>query len=77
VFPRLLTSAFTFTQPFLVQSVTEYLSSDEKYPYLGYGLIGAYGFVYTGLAVRAMLFPIYENLHSANALLDHKRMVLA
>lgn len=55
IVPRLIFIAFKFSQPFLVKKVTEFLS-DEKAANdenIGYGLIGAYGLVYIGLAVSS------------------------
>ncbi|EKG10418.1 Putative ABC transporter protein [Macrophomina phaseolina MS6] len=53
VLPRLLFTGFTFAQPFLVHSVTNFLKRDrESAPdRWGYGLIGAYALVYTGIAL--------------------------
>ncbi|KAL3421008.1 hypothetical protein PVAG01_07453 [Phlyctema vagabunda] len=51
--PRILLTAFTYTQPFLVQAVTTFLAKDsESAPdNNGYGLIAAYGLVYSGIAI--------------------------
>lgn len=51
VIPRLILIAFKFSQPFLVERVTEYIGNQNAADDVGYGLIGAYGLVYTGLAV--------------------------
>ena len=53
VVPRLCLTAFTFAQPFLIERVIAYLSEDENVNTnkIGYGLIGAYGIVYTGIGV--------------------------
>ena len=53
VIPRLLMTAFTFAQPFLVTSILNYLQNSETRPKNdGYGLIGACVLVYVGIAVR-------------------------
>ncbi|KEQ69415.1 P-loop containing nucleoside triphosphate hydrolase protein [Aureobasidium namibiae CBS 147.97] len=51
--PRLILIAFKFSQPFLVQRVTEYVSNNNAVndDDIGFGLIGAYGLVYIGLAI--------------------------
>ncbi|KAE8368379.1 hypothetical protein BDV27DRAFT_168126 [Aspergillus caelatus] len=53
VFPRALQVAFTFAQPFLVEATTTWVASNElTHPKAqGYALIGAFGIVYTGIAV--------------------------
>ncbi|KAF4634157.1 hypothetical protein G7Y89_g3952 [Cudoniella acicularis] len=53
VLPRLLLTGFTFAQPFLVQAVTTFLqeSQDSAPTIWGYGLIGAYFFAYSGIAL--------------------------
>lgn len=45
--------AFTFAQPFLVEATTTWVASNElTHPKAqGYALIGAFGIVYTGIAV--------------------------
>lgn len=69
VLPRLLKSCFTYAQPFLIQSVTEFLNSNntEEPLYWGYGLIGAYGLVYTSLAVS---LPLLRRQTISNNLLQ-------
>ncbi len=57
-FPLLCHIAFTFAQPLMAERVLTYLSEIETAsPNVGYGLIGAYALVYTGLAVRIKLLP--------------------
>lgn len=53
VIPRLCFTAFTFTQPFLIDAVVKYLQTvSEKHNHKdGYGLLGAYVIVYVGLGV--------------------------
>ncbi|KAI1867210.1 uncharacterized protein JN550_007262 [Neoarthrinium moseri] len=53
VLPRLLQIVFTFCQPFLIRATTVFLDSEESSitVYYGYGLIGAYLLVYTGIAI--------------------------
>ena len=51
ILPRLLQSALTFSQPFLVNAVVKYAAAKDAPQNTGYGLIGAFALVYTGLAV--------------------------
>jgi ATP-binding cassette, subfamily C (CFTR/MRP), member 1 len=53
VVPRLILIGFTFCQPFAANRFMEYLSSDDPYQTkaMGYGLVGAYGLIYIGIAV--------------------------
>lgn len=53
---RLVLTAFTFSQPFLVQAALSYLESEHPVPQShGYGLIGAYFLCYLGIAVGLTL----------------------
>lgn len=54
VIPRLFQIAFTYTQPFLINQGIALAATPEVQPFdnWGYGLIGAYAIVYTGIAVR-------------------------
>lgn len=58
VIPRLFLIGFKFSQPFLVERVTDYLTQPEgeNDAAIGYSLIGAYGLVYIGLAVSPAHF---------------------
>lgn len=58
VFPRLCQTAFTYTQPFLVTKAIEFAYTPETVAYnnVGYGLIGAYVLVYSGIAVSPIPF---------------------
>ncbi|GKZ26663.1 hypothetical protein AbraCBS73388_002914 [Aspergillus brasiliensis] len=53
ILPRLCFTAFTFTQPFLIDAVVKYLQtvSEEHNRNDGYGLLGAYIIVYVGLGI--------------------------
>jgi hypothetical protein len=53
MFPRIFLIAFTFCQPLLLKRLLNYLGSPDGKQALeiGYGLIGAYGIVYLGIAV--------------------------
>ncbi|KAL2817069.1 hypothetical protein BDW59DRAFT_175603 [Aspergillus cavernicola] len=51
--PRLFMIGFTFAQPFLISSAISLAASTstDEYDSYGYGLIGAYAIVYTGIAI--------------------------
>ncbi|KAL6878945.1 P-loop containing nucleoside triphosphate hydrolase protein [Trichoderma novae-zelandiae] len=61
VFPRLATVALTLAQPFLVSQALRFLAmpKDEHSDNIGYGLIGAFAFVFVGSAI---LTAWYEHL---------------
>jgi ATP-binding cassette subfamily C (CFTR/MRP) protein 1 len=54
IFSRISLIAFTFCQPLLLKRLLNYLgnSAERQNLKIGYGLIGAYGIVYLGMAVR-------------------------
>ncbi|POR31354.1 Uncharacterized protein TPAR_08439 [Tolypocladium paradoxum] len=58
VAPRLALSAFTFCQPFLIESSVSYLSTPEDRDHSQYGqaLVGAFVLVYLGIAVSRALY---------------------
>jgi ATP-binding cassette subfamily C (CFTR/MRP) protein 1 len=58
VFPRIMLIGFTFCQPLLLKRLLNYLGDpvERKSSNIGYGLIGAYGLVYLGIAVK----PIFN-----------------
>lgn len=53
VLPRICNTAFKFAQPYLIKRTLNYMSEpNEINTYkIGYGLIGAYGLTYIGIAV--------------------------
>ena len=53
VIPRLFQIGFTYAQPFLITAAIDLAATPQKQPYNnnGYGLIGAYVLVYSGIAV--------------------------
>lgn len=57
VFPRLCLVALNVCQPFLVNEAIKFIQSSDKSKSknIGYGLIGAYSFVYIGIAVGRSL----------------------
>lgn len=61
IIPRLVLGGFRFSQPFLLHSIVEFIGSDlrEGDKELGYGLIGATGLIYIGLAVCKFIPMIY------------------
>jgi len=62
IIPRLVLLAFTFCQPLLVNRFLDYLQDpvEIKDANIGYGLIGAYGLVYFGMAVSAPFATILD-----------------
>ena len=56
ILPRLAQVAFTLCQPLLLRRLLKFLADDERDPNVGYGLVGAYGVVYAGMAVCNQLF---------------------
>ncbi len=52
IIPRLGLVGFSLAQPYLINSMINYISFHDRLPdYYGYGLIGAYALCYIGLAV--------------------------
>lgn len=51
IFPRLAQIGFFFAQPYLVGTFVTFVSTEITSKHDGYGLIGAFALVYTGLAV--------------------------
>lgn len=56
VFPRLLQLAFTICQPLVLNQFLAFLEHPEESINHGYGLIGAYGLVYLGIALSGAFF---------------------
>ncbi|KAF4552927.1 ABC transporter-like protein 4 [Elsinoe fawcettii] len=58
VFPRIALLALTLCQPLLLRRLLSYLQSDAsaRNSSTGYGLIGAYGVVYIGIALLSALY---------------------
>ncbi|ETS81802.1 hypothetical protein PFICI_06804 [Pestalotiopsis fici W106-1] len=55
--PRSFHIAFTMAKPFLVQTTLNYIMNHQNLPpSYGYGLIGAWGIVYTGIAISDQIF---------------------
>ncbi|OQE74121.1 hypothetical protein PENNAL_c0084G03585 [Penicillium nalgiovense] len=57
IFPRALQIGFTFAQPFLVETTTSWVDSEDGPNTMrqGYGLIGAFAVTYIGLAITTAL----------------------
>ncbi|KAH6640025.1 P-loop containing nucleoside triphosphate hydrolase protein [Truncatella angustata] len=58
ILPRLALTAFTFCQPFLINSILDRLSQPvtDASVNVGYGLIGATALIYAGIAVSTALY---------------------
>ncbi|PNP47179.1 hypothetical protein THARTR1_10684 [Trichoderma harzianum] len=59
VIPRLCVTAFTFAQPFLVETTIGFVGDENAKSYHGRGLIGAWALVYLGIAFSRSLYK-YE-----------------
>ena len=70
VFPRLALITFTFCQPLLLKRLLNYLSDpiERQNANIGYGLIGAYGAVYFGMAVGSLIWGKLDTAFSRNIL---------
>jgi hypothetical protein len=57
VFPRLCVTGFTYSQPFLINTLINYIESPDPNvnKNYGYGLIGAYVLVFFGAAVSCSI----------------------
>jgi ATP-binding cassette subfamily C (CFTR/MRP) protein 1 len=53
VLPRLALVAFTFCQPLLINRFLSFLQNPEESMNIGFGLIGAFGVVYFGIAISS------------------------
>ncbi|KAL7947355.1 P-loop containing nucleoside triphosphate hydrolase protein [Trichoderma barbatum] len=59
VFPRLCFAAFTFAQPFLVETTINFVGDENADDSHGKGLVGAWALVYLGIALSRSLYA-YE-----------------
>lgn len=59
VIPRLCVTAFTFAQPFLVETTIDFVGDENAKSYHGRGLIGAWALVYLGIALSRSIYK-YE-----------------
>lgn len=50
--PRLCLTGITFTQPFMIDTLTNWIQDEKSSGSSGNGMIGAYGLIYLGIAVR-------------------------
>lgn len=50
--PRLVLIAFSIAQPFLFEDTINFVEGGTEPNRYGYGLIGAFGITYLGIAVR-------------------------
>lgn len=52
---------FRFAQPFMINSVLEFIGDESMPQSIGNGLIGAYALVYAGMAVSCPVYPLSES----------------
>lgn len=62
VFPRLCLIGFNYSQPFLITSAIAFVSLpiEEQNKNVGYGLIGAAGLIYLGIAVHMISSAVVQ-----------------
>lgn len=53
IFPRVCLIGFRYAQPFLLSRTVEFVNSAEDSDNIGWGLTGAFGFVFLGMAVAS------------------------
>lgn len=78
VFPKLAYVALSLSQPFLIQEAVSFVQNTEAENNndVGYGLIGGFALVYTGLAVSIISLPTFST--SVDLIhLDHYGLVVA
>jgi len=75
--PRMAQVALTLCQPLLLRRLLSYLTRSDEHenPNIGYGLIGAYGVVYTGMAASISCFTANHVSHELTHLLHRLRML--
>ncbi|UKZ54381.1 hypothetical protein TrVGV298_008189 [Trichoderma virens] len=59
IIPRLMLSAFTFCQPFLIQAAVSHLSgtsNEDDHERFGQALVGAFALVYLGIAISRAVY---------------------
>lgn len=56
VIPRLALLAFTICQPLVLTRFLDFLDDETQSANIGYGLVGAYGLVYLGIAATQALY---------------------
>jgi ABC-type multidrug transport system fused ATPase/permease subunit len=59
--PRLALIGLTFAQPFFIQSLLRYLQQPQASENLGYGLIGASGLIFGGMALARGLYAYFHD----------------
>jgi hypothetical protein len=58
--PRLALLGFTFSQPFFIEKLLDYLTESEADPNIGYGFIGASLLIYLGIGISTALYWYVE-----------------
>ena len=65
--PRLVLVAFSIAQPFLIQDAIDFVEGGTGSDQHGYGLIGAFGITYLGIAVRIYPPPFPPRVPSSRS----------
>lgn len=60
IIPRLCLTAFTFSQPFLINTTVSFVGQMDPDSNYGKGLIGAWALVYLGIAVSEPIERLYR-----------------
>ncbi|KAF6809553.1 ABC multidrug transporter [Colletotrichum sojae] len=60
VAPRIALIGFSFSQPFFIQTLLEYLQDPDAPKNVGYGLIGAAAMMYAGIAISTALYYYFQ-----------------
>jgi ABC-type multidrug transport system fused ATPase/permease subunit len=61
IVPRLALLGFTFSQPFFIETLLDYLAEPTLDTNVGYGLIGASLFIYSGIAISTALSWYFQH----------------
>ncbi|POS73509.1 hypothetical protein DHEL01_v208095 [Diaporthe helianthi] len=79
ILPRLAQLAFTFSQPFFIEKLLEYLNRPQVPANVGYGFIGASILIYAGIAISTALcmYPHHRMRAMARSILVTETFIKA